>query len=251
MSELTVPATSIPIPARPKLRAWLRLIGVVAIPLAAGALAMLLAQLVGVTGRGRSATFYGVQLVAAIVVAQRTFGLRTIGLGRLPGLAAMGWPAALVGVRLVPWLLLIPVQGWTHDPMLLLTALVYFLLFNAAAEEVLFRGLLLQGIRGLGAGVLMAATASSVVFALFHFGSGLLFLSVFAADGLAFCALRLRANSLYPPIAAHAALNFMTAALLVSATVVSDARAIGYVVLVVVVDVAFYVASSRLRRVAS
>src|SRR5712692_9789308 len=148
MGELAAPATSVPIHARPKLRAWLRLIGVVAIPLAAGALAMLLAQLVGVTGRGRSATFYGVQLVAAIVVAQRTFGLRTIGLGRLPGPAAMGWPAALVGVRLVPWLLFIPVQGWTHDPMLLLTALVYFLLFNAAAEEVLFRGLLLQGIRG-------------------------------------------------------------------------------------------------------
>lgn len=249
MSDAAVPASSVPVLARPKLRAWLRLVAVVAIPIAAGALAMLLAQLVGVTGRGSSATFYGVQLLAALVVAQRVYGLRAVGLGRRPGLAALGWAVGLVGVRLIPWLLLIPVQGWTHDPLVLLSAFVYFLLVNAAAEEVLFRGLLLQGILGLGAGVLMAASASSVVFALFHFGSGLLFLPVFAADGLAFCALRLRANSLYPPIAAHAGLNFTTAALLVSATVVSDARAISYVVLVVVIDVAFYVASSRLRRV--
>jgi membrane protease YdiL (CAAX protease family) len=248
MSDVAVSVRDVPMHERPKLRAGLRMVAVVAIPLAAGAVAMELAQLVGVTGRSRSAAFYGVQLIAAIVVAQRTFGVRTIGLARVPGLAAMGWPAALVGVRLVPWLLLIPVQGFTHEPVLLLSALAYFVLFNAPAEELLFRGLLLQGILGLGAGVLTAAAASSAVFALFHFGSGLLFLPVFAADGLAFCAVRLRTNSLYPPIAAHAALNFMTAALLVSATTVSDARAVTYVVLVVVVDVAFYVASFGLRR---
>jgi membrane protease YdiL (CAAX protease family) len=248
MSEVAVSARNVPVLARPKVRAWLRLVAVVAIPLAAGAVAMELAQLVGVTGRGRSVAFYGVQLVAAIVVAQRTFGLRVIGLGRLPGIAEMAWPAALVGVRLVPWFLLIPVQGLTHEPVLLLSAFAYFLLFNAPAEEVLFRGLLLQGILGLGAGVLTAAAASSAVFALFHFGSGLLFLPVFAADALAFCALRLRTNSLYPPIAAHAALNFTTAALLISANVISDARAIDYVALVVAIDIAFWAESIRFRR---
>jgi uncharacterized protein len=240
MSEASVPIHDVPLLARPKLRAWLRLVAVVAIPLVAGALAMLLAQLIGVTGRGRSVAFYGVQLVVALVVAQRTFGLRTIGLGRAPRLAEMGWPAGFVAVRLAPWLLLIPLQGVTRDPLLLLSALTYFVLFNAAAEELLFRGLLFQGIRGLGAGVLMAAAASSVVFALFHFGNGLLFLPVFAADGLAFCALRLRTDSLYPAIAAHAALNFTTAAVLISANVVSDARAIDYVALVVAIDIAFW-----------
>lgn len=251
MSEVSVPIRDVPLLGRPKLRAWLRLVAVVTIPLAAGALAMLLAQLVGVSGRGRSVAFYGVQLFTALVVAQRTFGMRAIGLGRVPGLAAMGWPAALVGVRLVPWLLLIPLQGLTRAPLVLLSALAYFLLFNAAAEEVLFRGLLLQGILGLGAGVLTAALISSSVFALFHFGSGLLFLPVFAADGLAFCALRLRTNSLYPPIAAHAALNFTTATLLISANVVSDARAIDYVALVVAIDIAFWAECIRLRRRAS
>jgi membrane protease YdiL (CAAX protease family) len=113
---------------------------------------------------------------------------------------------------------------------------------------VLFRGLLLQGILALGAGALVAATAASVVFALFHFGSGLLFLPVFAADGLAFCALRLRTNSLYPPIVAHAALNFTTAALLLSASVISDARAIDYVALVVAIDVAFWAEATRWQR---
>lgn len=249
MSEVAaVPVHRLPLLARPKLRAWLRLVAVVAIPLAAGAVAMFLAQLVGVTGRGRSMAFYGVQLLAALAVAHRTYGLRAVGLGRLPGLANMGWPAAFVAVRLVPWLLLIPLQGLTRDPLLLLSALAYFVLFNAAAEELLFRGLLFQGIRGLGAGVLMAAAASSVVFALFHFGGGLLFLPVFAADGLAFCALRLRTDSLYPAISAHAALNFTTAALLISANVVSDARAIDYVALVVAIDVAFWAECARFRR---
>jgi membrane protease YdiL (CAAX protease family) len=251
MSEVAVSARSVPVLARPKVRAWLRLVAVLLIPLAAGAFAMELAQLVGVTGRGRSVAFYGVQLIAAIVVAQRTFGLRTIGLGRLPRIAEMGWPAALVGLRLVPWFLLIPLQGLTHEPVLLLAGFAYFLLFNAPAEEVLFRGLLLQGILGLGAGVLAAAAISSVVFGLFHFGSGLLFLPVFAADGLAFCALRLRTNSLYAPIIAHGALNFTTAALLISANVISDARAIDYVALVVAIDIVFWAESIRFRRRAS
>lgn len=246
MSEVAIPRAALL--ARPKVRAWVRLVGVLAIPLIAGGLAMELAQLAGVTGRGRSVAFYGVQLIAAVVVAQRTFGLRAIGLTQLPRLTDVGWSGALVGVRLVPWLLLIPLQGVTHDPLALVSAFAYFLLFNAAAEEVLFRGLLLQGILALGAGVLVGAIAASVVFALFHFGSGLLFLPVFAADGLAFCALRLRTNSLYPPIAAHAALNFTTAALLVSASVISDARAIDYVALVVAIDVAFWAESARFRK---
>lgn len=247
MSDLAVPVRTAA-PPRPRLRAWLRLIAVLAIPLIAGGLAMELAQLGGVAGRGRSVAFYGVQLIAAVVVAQRTFGLRAIGLTKLPRLTDMGWSGALVAVRLVPWLLLIPLQGVTRDPLVLVSALAYFLLCNAAAEEVLFRGLLLQGILALGAGVLVAATAASVVFALFHFGGGLLFLPVFAADGLAFCALRLRAGSIYPPIAAHAALNFTTAALLVSAAVISDARAIDYVALVVAIDVAFWAECARFRK---
>jgi membrane protease YdiL (CAAX protease family) len=145
-------------------------------------------------------------------------------------------------------LALIPVIGWTRDLRVLLLALVYFLLFNAAAEELLFRGLLFRAILGLGAGVVVAASASSLVFALFHLNSaGLLFLPVFAADGLAFCALRVRSGSLYPSIVAHAGLNFTTAALLVSSRVVSDATAIGYVVLVVIVDLGFCLAASRLR----
>jgi membrane protease YdiL (CAAX protease family) len=234
-----------------RLHAWARLVATVLVPLVAGAVAMLAAQLVGVTSRERSAVFYGVQLLAALAVAQRTYGLRAVGLGRLPGSAALGWSGGLVAVRLVPWFLLIPLQGWTHDPLQLLSALAYFLLFNAAAEELLFRGLLFQGILGLGAGVLTGAAACSAVFALFHFGSGLLFLPVFAADGLAFCALRLRTNSLYPPIAAHAALNFTTAALLISANVISDARAIGYVALAVAIDIAFWAECARVRRRAS
>ena len=247
MSDLALSARPAPL-AKTKLRAWLRLFAVLAIPLIAGGLAMELAQFVGVTGRGRSVAFYGMQLIAAVVVAQRTFGLRAIGLARLPRLNDMSWSGALLAVRLVPWLLLIPLQGMTHDPLVLLSAFAYFLLFNAAAEEVLFRGLLLQGILALGAGVLAAATAASIVFALFHFGSGLLFLPVFAADGLALCALRLRTNSLYPPVAAHAALNFTTAALLVSASVISDARAIDYVALVVAIDIAFWAECTRWRR---
>src|SRR5260370_9528420 len=187
------------------------------------------------------------ELIAAVGVAQRTFGVRAIGLARLPSLTYMSWAGALLAVRLVRWLLLMPLQGMTHGPLVLLSAFAYFLLFNAAAEEVLFRGLLLQGILALGAGVLAAATAASIVFALFHFGSGLLFLPVFAADGLSLCALRLRTNSLYPPGAAHAALNFTTAALLVSASVISDARAIDYVALVVAIDIAFWAECTRWR----
>jgi len=240
-----------PAVARPRLQAWLRMVATVLTPLVAGAIAMVVAQLIGVTGRERSAIFYGVQLVAALAVAQRTYGLRTIGLGALPGSAAFGWSAALVAVRLVPWLLLIPLVGWTRDPLQLLSAFAYFLLFTAAAEEVLFRGLLLRGIVGLGAGVLTAAVVSSAVFGLFHLSGGLLFLPVFAADGLAFCALRLRTDSLYPPIAAHAVLNFTTAALLLSANVVSDARAIVYVALVVAIDIAFWAETTRSRRRAS
>ena len=240
-----------PAVARPRLQAWLRMVATVLTPLVAGAIAMVVAQLIGVTGRERSAIFYGVQLVAALAIAQRTYGLRTIGLGALPRSAAFGWSAALVAVRLVPWLLLIPLVGWTRDPLQLLSAFAYFLLFTAAAEEVLFRGLLLRGIVGLGAGVLTAAVVSSAVFGLFHLSGGLLFLPVFAADGLAFCALRLRTDSLYPPIAAHGVLNFTTAALLLSANVVSDARAIVYVALVVAIDIAFWAETTRSRRRAS
>ncbi|SRR6266568_1736809 len=248
MSQVAVPVRNAPALAHPKLRAWLRLLATLIIPLGAGGVALLVAQYLGASGRGRSAVFYGVQLLAALAVAQRTYGLRTLGLGRLPGSAALGWSGGLVAARLVPWILLIPLQGWTHDPLVLLSAFAYFLLFNAAAEELLFRGLLFQGVLSLGAGVLVAAVASSVVFAVFHFGSGLLFLPVFAADGLAFCALRLRTDSLYPPIAAHGALNFMTAALLISSNVVSDARAIDYVALVVAIDIVFWAECSRFRR---
>jgi membrane protease YdiL (CAAX protease family) len=246
-SAVAIPTT--PAVAGPRLRGWLRLLAVLVIPLAAGGLAMLAAQLLGVTGRGRSVAFYGVQLVVAGALAQRVYGLRAVGLGRPPGPAAWAWAAALVGLRLVPWLALIPLTGWTRDLQLLLPALAYFLLFNAAAEELLFRGLLYQAILGLGASLLVAAAASSVVFALLHLNSaGLLFLPVFAADGLAFCALRVRARSLYAPIAAHAALNFTTAAVLVSSRVVSDATAVAYVVLVVAVDLGFYAACTRLGR---
>jgi len=98
---------------------------------------------------------------------------------------------------------------------------------------------------------LTAAVVSSAVFGLFHLSGGLLFLPVFAADGLAFCALRLRTDSLYPPIAAHGVLNFTTAALLLSANVVSDARAIVYVALVVAIDIAFWAETTRSRRRAS
>src|SRR5207253_9751143 len=111
---------------------------------------------------------------------------------------------------------------WTRDPLQLLSAFAYFLLFTAAAEEVLFRGLLLRGIVGLGAGVLTAAVVSSAVFGLFHLSGGLLFLPVFAADGLAFCALRLRTDSLYPPIGAHGVLIFITAARLGPADVLRE-----------------------------
>src|SRR6266571_3267729 len=189
MSQVAVPVRNAPALAHPKLRAWLRLLATLIIPLGAGGVALLVAQYLGASGRGRSAVFYGVQLLAALAVAQRTYGLRTLGLGRLPGSAALGWSGGLV-----------------------------------------------------------AAVGSSVVFAVFHFGSGLLFLPVFAADGLAFCALRLRTDSLYPPIAAHGALNFMTAALLISSNVVSDARAIDYVALVVAIDIVFWAECSRFRR---
>jgi len=245
-----IPTT--PAAAGPRLRGWLRLLAVLVIPLAGGGLAMLAAQLLGVTGRGRSVAFYGVQLAVAAVVAQRVYGLQAVGLGRLLGLPDWAWAAALVGLRLIPWLALIPLTGWTRDLRVLLPALAYFLLFNAAAEEVLFRGLLYQAILGLGAGLIVAAAASSVAFALFHlYNSSLLFLPVFAADGLTFCALRVSARSLYAPIAAHAALNFTTAALLVSSRVVSDATAVAYVVLVVAVDLGFYLACTRLGRRAS
>jgi uncharacterized protein len=248
MSDAAISLPAVPGATSLRRRGWLRLLAVLAIPLAGGAVAMLVAQLAGVTGQGRSVAFYGAQLLVGAVVAQRVYGLRAIGLGRLPEPADLAWATALVGLRLCPWLALIPIIGWTSDVRVLLLALVYFLLFNAAAEELLFRGLLYQAILGLGAGVVMAASASSLVFALFHLNSaGLLFLPVFAADGLAFCALRVRTRSLYAPIVAHAGLNFTTAALLVSSRVVSDATAIGYVVLVVIVDLGFCLACNRVR----
>src|SRR5260370_35372169 len=110
------------------------------------------------------------ELIAAVGVAQRTFGVRAIGLARLPRLNDMSWSGALLAVRLVPWLLLIPLQGMTHDPLVLLSAFAYFLLFNPAAEEGLFRGLLLQGILALGAGVPAAATPASSGVAAVDFG---------------------------------------------------------------------------------
>src|SRR5207245_4711392 len=78
-----------PAVARPRLQAWLRMVATVLTPLVAGAIAMVVAQLIGVTGRERSAIFYGVQLVGGLGVVLGAFGLRTVGIGVVQASAAL------------------------------------------------------------------------------------------------------------------------------------------------------------------
>ena len=225
-----------------------RLAIAVFVPLTGGAVALLVASSLGIHGRWQSAFFYAAQLGVGLVVAMRLYGLDGVGLGGLPRPQDLVSSVAFVALRLIPWFALVPVVGLQLKPLVLIPALAYFLFLNAAAEELLLRGLVFKAALGLGAGVALAAIASSVGFGLLHvMSSGLVFIPVFVADGLAFCALRIRSGSLYPPIAAHALLNFATGALLISNRVISDRAAVTYVVAVVVVDLAFTLAAFRVR----
>jgi membrane protease YdiL (CAAX protease family) len=221
-------------------QALTRLLAVLALPALAAGLAMLLTLKLGLSGRWQPAAAYAAQLAVGLLLARRFFGFRQVGLPGPRPAAGLALSALLLGLRIAPWLAFIPMVGLRQDPVFLATALLYFLLLNAAAEELLFRGLLYQALLGAGAGVVGAAVGASLVFGAAHlFSSSLLFVPVFVADGLALQALRLRADSLVPPIAVHAALNFTTGALLLAPRLIADPVAVGYVVSVVAVDLAY------------
>jgi membrane protease YdiL (CAAX protease family)/GNAT superfamily N-acetyltransferase len=88
-------------------------------------------------------------------------------------------------------------------------ALLFFALVVVAplAEEILFRGFLLEALRSSGSSAGLAAGLSSLVFAIIHTQYDLYDAATIFAIGLALASARIRTGSLVPPIAMHALVN--------------------------------------------
>jgi membrane protease YdiL (CAAX protease family) len=172
-------------------------------------LVLLAATLLWLRSRGRGAFRRAVRLPGPLPPAALSLGL---------GLAVgVGWPfvdsalAALVESIAGP---LPAVQEHFaelfRDPTLRVLLAVDAILVTPIAEELLFRGVLFQGVRRRW-GTWAAAIVSSAVFAAAHLeptalGSAFVMLSTFMF-GLAMVWLFLRRRTLLAPIAAHVASN--------------------------------------------
>ena len=141
-------------------------------------------------------------------------GLRSTKLSRAAMLTIVAF-AVIMGVNLLwamvsEWLDLpgqpdlVPLFG--EGPLGLAGAIVVACVIAPLAEEVFFRGFMFAGMRdrwGLAAGVIVSA----VIFALFHMSLSTLI--PIAAMGAVFALLYERADSLWPCIALHAAVNLL------------------------------------------
>lgn len=162
------------------------------------------------------------------------------------------WCVLYMLLKTAVWVMLVPIVAIQTSWFILLPQVLSFFLLTAPAEELHFRGLLFSSIEQLPSrkkmalsSVLVAAFVSSLFFGILHmvndFSAGWLWLVVFMADGLAFCALRIKSGSLFPPFITHAAVNILTGALLIGASTVADNVALLYQVTVIFIDLLFFV----------
>lgn len=148
-----------------------------------------LSSVVGRMRWGLLARFFGIALVVVLVFFAATFALPSVGVGDLDPPPASRLAALLAVIALTT-----PVQS--------------------AAEEFGFRGYLTQAIGSLlarpGVGTVVAALATSTLFALGHGTQDPWLFSDRLAFGLVMCWLAWRTGGLEAPIALHAANNLVS-----------------------------------------
>jgi membrane protease YdiL (CAAX protease family) len=142
-------------------------------------------------------------------VAKKTLILSALGaVALIVFIATVGWILRWAGIKLKDVPSAIELETWTQLPF----ALLLIAVVGPLAEELLFRGLLLDWLRQK-MNVWRAAVILSLVFALLHdngFASGAVGWLAFSDRfllGLAASALAIKYHSLRPSFAMHATLN--------------------------------------------
>jgi membrane protease YdiL (CAAX protease family) len=118
------------------------------------------------------------------------------------------------------------------------------LFFNATSKELLFRGWLYKNLATpTRQGMVLAALATSILFALLHTldGRHWAWLILTGANGLAWCGLRIRTGSVYPGIVAHILNNWLANDLLTTAAPLSSGNTIMYISVRTLFNVLFFV----------
>lgn len=202
------------------------------------------ALLANLTAIKRSFFIYLGQFLVSVYLIKRCYSFNACGIHN-----TQSWYGAgiFLLLRLIPYVTFIPIVSFQMNWQVLISQFLYYLIVVATAEELHFRGLLYSGIIASGYRPFIAAIISSFLFGLLHLSLGQpLWIPLFIADGLAWCAIRYQTNSIYPCILSHGVLNFVTATLLIIPETVDDFRALLYVSSVIIIDIIFF--SSIMRK---
>jgi membrane protease YdiL (CAAX protease family) len=210
-------------------------------PILGGMTLALPAYLLKATDLYISSFIYLGELLTSLYIICRSYGLFYCGLGKTLSISKFFWIFYFLVIRLIPWLILLPIKFKVPELKFITLEIIYYVFINATAEEIYFRGLLYSGISKELSRVVISAIISSVLFGIVHLSLGEpTWIPIFIADGLAFCAIRIRTNSIVPSILSHGLLNLILTDFFIVSPTLSDTTALIYSIATIAIDLMFF-----------
>ncbi|WP_072924672.1 CPBP family intramembrane glutamic endopeptidase [Microcystis aeruginosa] len=210
-------------------------------PLFGSAILALPAYLLQADNQISSLLIYGGQLLVSLYLIYRWYSFKDCGLGGIPQLSSFLWAFSFLALRSLTWVIFLPYRVSLPKWEILIPDLLFFLFVNGATEEIHFRGLLYSGTLKEISRPVVAAAISSFLFGLLHLSLGQpSWIPLFIADGLAWCAIRMRTNSVYPAILSHGLQNLLFTDILLVPQDLSPSTEIIYTVTAIAVDLVFF-----------
>ncbi len=198
-------------------------------------------------GGNGSLLVYAGQLAGSLCLIHRYYDWGAAGLKR-PRPRTLHWPLAYGAARILIYIAIVPIIGLETDPRRLILSLLYYFGLNAAAEELHYRGLLMAGLYQQRRRLALTLIVPAALFMLPHLAtSEPIWLLLFFTDGLLFGMVRIVTDSVYAPLGLHAGLNFVTAALLLPADIISPERVWLYLGVMVTTNLLFVLTLWRYR----
>jgi hypothetical protein len=211
------------------------------LPLLGSAILALPPYLLHQSGLSLPLSIYAGELLVSLYLIHRFYGLTRCGLKGIPKLSDFTWALLFLVLRSIIWIAFLPVSISYFPLPVVISDLLFFVLVNAATEEIHFRGLLYTGIQAQISRPIVAAVISSLLFGLLHLSLGEpLWIPLFIADGLAWCGIRIRTGSVYPAILSHGLQNLLFTRFLVVPQDLSAKTELVYTITAIVVDVLFF-----------
>ncbi|HAC62701.1 MAG TPA: hypothetical protein DCF68_03985 [Cyanothece sp. UBA12306] len=218
-------------------------------PLIGSAIVVLPAYLLKSPNWILSISIYIGQFLFSLYLIHRWYNFSECGIKKYLKFTSLSWGLLFLVIRCSTWVIFLPVTVTFPGWQVVIPELLFFLFINSTTEEIHFRGLLYNGIFKETSRPQVAAIISSVLFGLLHLFLGQPnWIPLFIADGLAWCAIRMRTDSIYPAIVAHALQNLLFTYILLVPTDLSYQTEMVYTIMAIIADLLFFIfATMKLR----